>query len=240
MNSTSLFAVIRRIAAPASLCVAALGSAAVVIFLLAPLGSAAERSVALPDAAIDATLAHGASQPQTAVFSGGCFWGVQAVFEHVNGVVSATSGYSGGTMKDPSYEDVSSGSTGHAESVRVVYDPARITYGQLLKVFFSVAHDPTQLNRQGPDSGTQYRSALFYLTPEQEKIARAYTQQLDAAHVFGRPIVTQLAPLSAFYVAEGYHQDYARLHPDNPYIVINDLPKVAALKTQFPSLYRTQ
>ncbi|MGA2551049.1 MAG: peptide-methionine (S)-S-oxide reductase MsrA [Burkholderiaceae bacterium] len=195
------------------------------------------QSARLPDPKVDDALVAG--PPRTAVFSGGCFWGVQAVFEHVNGVVSATSGYSGGTVKNPTYEAVSTGTTGHAESVQVVYDPAKISYGQLLKIFFSVAHDPTQLNRQGPDTGTQYRSAVFTSSPEQEHIAHAYVEQLTAAKVYGSAIVTQIAPLSAFYPAEAYHQDYAKLHPENPYIVINDLPKVANLKSEFPSLYRS-
>ncbi|HUY03869.1 MAG TPA: peptide-methionine (S)-S-oxide reductase MsrA [Rhodocyclaceae bacterium] len=177
---------------------------------------------------------------QTAVFAGGCFWGIQAVFEHVKGVISATSGYTGGTLKNPSYEDVSTGTSGHAESVSVVYDPARISYGQLLKIFFSVAHDPTQLNRQGPDSGSQYRSAIFYGDAEQRRIAQSYIDRLQAAKVFKRPIVTQVAPLTVFYPAESYHQDYARRHPDEPYIVINDLPKVARLKADFPAWYRSE
>jgi peptide-methionine (S)-S-oxide reductase len=193
------------------------------------------QSVRLPPPALDETPAAGA--PRTVVFAGGCFWGVQAVFEHVNGVISATSGYSGGDLKNPTYEAVSTGTTGHAESVSVVYDPAKVTYGQLLQIFFSVAHDPTELNRQGPDSGTQYRSAIYTTTPEQSRIARAYIEQLDAAKVFSHPIVTQLGPLVAFYPAEAYHQDYARLHPGSMYIVVNDLPKVANLKLQFPALY---
>jgi peptide-methionine (S)-S-oxide reductase len=193
------------------------------------------QSTRLPPPAVDETQAPGA--PRTVVFAGGCFWGVQAVFEHVNGVISATSGYSGGDLKNPTYEAVSTGTTGHAESVSVVYDPAKVTYGQLLQVFFSVAHDPTELNRQGPDSGTQYRSAIYTTTPEQSRIARAYIEQLDAAKVFSHPIVTQLGPLVAFYPAEAYHQDYARLHPESMYIVVNDLPKVANLKLQFPALY---
>lgn len=198
--------------------------------------TAASAAVTIPDPAVDAPLAHARGQ-ETAVFAGGCFWGIQAVFEHVNGVIRATSGYSGGHVADPDYDLVSSGTTGHAESVEVVFDPSRITYGTLLKVFFAVAHDPTELNRQGPDDGTQYRSALFTTSPEQEKIARAYIAQLDAAHVYARPIVTQVAPFAAFYRAEAYHQDFALKHPDNAYIAINDAPKVANLKKELPALY---
>ncbi|HEY2646753.1 MAG TPA: peptide-methionine (S)-S-oxide reductase MsrA [Candidatus Acidoferrales bacterium] len=177
------------------------------------------------------------SGKQTVVLSGGCFWGIQLVYEHVKGVVSATSGYSGGTTKSPSYEMVSSGRTGHAESVKIVYDPSKITFGQLLKVFFSVAHDPTELNRQGPDEGTQYRSAIFYGDADQQRIARAYIDQLDQAKVFSHKIVTQLSPVGEFYQAEGYHQDYAIHNRMNPYIMINDLPKVDNLRKQLPDLY---
>ncbi|MGA2414119.1 MAG: peptide-methionine (S)-S-oxide reductase MsrA [Candidatus Sulfotelmatobacter sp.] len=177
------------------------------------------------------------STKQTAVVAGGCFWGIQAVFQHVKGVVSATSGYSGGTVKNPDYETVSSGSTGHAESVKIVYDPSKVTYGELLRVFFSVALDPTELNRQGPDEGTQYRSVIFYTSDEQKRIAQSYIAQLDQAKTFPRPIVTQVVPLQAFYPAEAYHQNYATLHPDNPYIVYNDAPKVANLRREFPDLY---
>lgn len=173
-----------------------------------------------------------------AVFAGGCFWGVEWVFDHVKGVKSVTSGYAGGKLASPGYEDVSSGTTGHAESVRVVYDPSQVSYGDLLRVFFSVAHDPTQLNRQGPDTGTQYRSAIFYLNDEQERIARAYIEQLTKNHAFPKPIVTEVARLNAFYPAEAYHQQYALHHPYQPYIVINDKPKVEHLKQQLPELYR--
>jgi peptide-methionine (S)-S-oxide reductase len=175
---------------------------------------------------------------ETAVFAGGCFWGVQAVFQHVHGVMSATSGYSGGTSATAEYEVVSTGQTGHAESVQVVFDPSQVSYGQLLKVFFSVAHDPTELNRQGPDTGTQYRSVIFYANDEQKRIASAYIAQLDQAKAFPRPIVTQVVPLKAFYPAEDYHQNYATLHPDNPYIAINDAPKVDHLREQLPELYK--
>ncbi|MGA7079804.1 MAG: peptide-methionine (S)-S-oxide reductase MsrA [Terriglobales bacterium] len=193
-------------------------------------------SAAVPNPAADATLATTKSE-QTAVVSGGCFWGIQAVFQHVKGVISATSGYSGGAANTAEYELVSNGDTGHAESVKIVYDPSQITYGQLLRVFFSVAHDPTELNRQGPDTGSQYRSAIFYGNDEQKKIADAYIAQLEKAKVFAHPIVTQVVALKAFYTAEAYHQDYAARHPDNPYIVYNDAPKVAHLRQEFPELY---
>jgi peptide-methionine (S)-S-oxide reductase len=175
---------------------------------------------------------------QTATVAGGCFWGIQAVFQHVKGVLSVTSGYAGGTVKNPDYETVSSGRTGHAESVQIVYDPSQVTYGELLRVFFSVAHDPTELNRQGPDEGTQYRSVIFYGNDEQKKIAEAYIAQLDQAKVYKRKIVTQVVPLQAFYPAEGYHQNYAALHPNQPYIVYNDAPKVANLRKEFPEMYK--
>ena len=193
----------------------------------------------VPAATMDAPLA-GEPGKASIVFSGGCFWGVQAVFQHVKGVVSATSGYAGGQADTAHYERVSEGDTGHAESVQVIYDPSRISLGQLLRVFFSVAHDPTQLNRQGPDSGTQYRSAIWFSNAGQQKIAAAYIQQLDAAKAFDAPIVTQLNPLPAFYPAEHYHQDYLRLHPDQLYIVINDLPKLRQLQKQFPQWYTEQ
>ena len=195
-----------------------------------------ERPGALPSPVVDEPLAATKGE-QTAVFAGGCFWGVEAVFRHVRGVKSAVSGYAGGKVVSPSYEQVSSGSTGHAESVRVVYDPSQITYGQLLRVFFSVAHDPTQLNRQGPDVGTQYRSAIFFSTPLQKRIATAYVDQLTKAKAFGRPIVTEVSALDRFNVAEDYHQDYAALHPYQPYIMIHDAPKVANLKREFAALY---
>ena len=175
---------------------------------------------------------------QTAAFAGGCFWGVQAIFQHVDGVTEAVSGYAGGTVPNPTYEQVSGGWTGHAESVRVTFDPARVSYATLLRIFFSVALDPTQVNRQGPDSGTQYRSELFVNGPEQERVARAYIAQLDQAHVFDRPIATRVDPMQAFYPAEAYHQDYLVRHPDQPYIAINDLPKVEALKALFPQVWR--
>jgi peptide-methionine (S)-S-oxide reductase len=186
--------------------------------------------------AVDAASAEGL---QTAVIAGGCFWGVQAVFQHTKGVTKAISGYAGGDKKDASYELVSSGRTGHAEAVQITYDPRVISYGKILQIFFSVAHDPTQLNRQGPDSGPQYRTEIFPQTDEQAKIAKAYVAQLDTAKVFGKPIVTKTATMkAAFYPAEAYHQDYATLHPSNPYIAINDAPKVENLKRMFPDAFR--
>jgi peptide-methionine (S)-S-oxide reductase len=173
----------------------------------------------------------------TVVFGGGCFWGVQAVFQHVNGVVTATSGYAGGNVVKPSYEQVSTGTTGHAEVVRVVYDPSKVTFTKLLDVFFTVAHDPTQLNRQGPDHGTQYRSLILYKTDAQKAATQTYIAELTKSGTYKAPIVTQVAPLNAFYVAESHHQDYATLHPDDVYIAYNDAPKVAALKKQYASLW---
>ena len=199
--------------------------------------NAADRNFSAPPPSVDASLAAGKSE-QTVVLAGGCFWGIQAVFQRVNGVISATSGYSGGSSATAQYEMVSTGDTGHAESVKITYDPSQITYGRILQIFFSVAHDPTQLNRQGPDEGTQYRSAIFYNGDEQKRIGEAYISQLDHAKVFARPIVTQVVPLKALYPAEAYHQDYATRHPDNPYIVYNDAPKVEHLRERFPELYK--
>jgi peptide-methionine (S)-S-oxide reductase len=220
------------------------GKIAVLIVIFAFAGTlgwnranAASHSSALPDPVVDAPLAASTGE-QTAVVSGGCFWGIQAVFQHVKGVKNATSGYSGGAASTAEYEVVSTGKTGHAESVKITFDPAQISYGQLLKVFFSVAHDPTELNRQGPDTGSQYRSAIFYGNDEQEHIAEAYIAQLEQAKAFRHPIVTQVVPLKAFYPAEAYHQNYATLHPDNPYIAINDAPKVEHLRKEFPDLYK--
>ena len=187
-----------------------------------------------PEAASPATEAG----VQTAVFAGGCFWGVDAVFKHVKGVSEVESGYAGGNADTAQYEKVSEGDTGHAEAVRVRFNPAQVTYQQLLHVFFSVAHDPTQLNRQGPDSGSQYRSAIFYTDAEQQKVTQSYIQQLTAAHTFSKPIVTQVVLLKAFYPAEKYHQNYLALHPNQPYIVFNDMPKLANLHKQFPALYQ--
>ncbi|HUB31338.1 MAG TPA: peptide-methionine (S)-S-oxide reductase MsrA [Terracidiphilus sp.] len=181
-----------------------------------------------------------ASHPgkETAVFAGGCFWGTQSVFERVKGVIDTTVGYSGGAKETATYDQVTTETTGHAESVRIDYDPSKITYGQLLRVFFSVAHDPTQLNRQGPDVGPSYRSVIFYANDDQKRVTDAYIAQLNAAHVFARPIVTQVVPLKGFYDAEHYHQHYADLNPDNPYILVCDRPKIAALRQQFPELFQ--
>jgi peptide-methionine (S)-S-oxide reductase len=175
---------------------------------------------------------------QTVVVAGGCFWGIQNVFEHVKGVVNATSGYAGGNAKTANYETVSGGNSGHAESLKVVFDPSVVSLETLLKVFFSVAHDPTQLNRQGPDVGTQYRSVIFYANDEQKRVVEATISQLTQSKVYSRPIVTQVVPLQGFYAAETYHQDYAIVHPTEPYIVYNDLPKVDHLRAKFPELYR--
>jgi peptide-methionine (S)-S-oxide reductase len=213
-----------------------LGFAVVAVLAVGLMMAARTDGVAVPPAAVDAPLAPGQAS-RTAVLSGGCFWGVQAVYQHVRGVTRALSGYAGGAASTASYEVVESGRTGHAESVQITYDPGRVTYGQLLRVFFSVAHDPTTLNRQGPDEGTQYRSAIFFQDAEQERIARAYIAQLDQAHVFRNPIVTEVTKLPGFYTAEDYHQHYATLHPHDPYIVVNDAPKVANLRSLFPELY---
>lgn len=214
-----------------------LGGAALILVLFALTRTTASKSAPFPDPAVDDPLAS-ASAIRSVVVAGGCFWGVQAVYQHVNGVISATSGYSGGEVKNPSYEAVCTGRTGHAESVRVVFDPAKVSFGQILKVFFSVAHDPTEVNRQGPDSGTQYRSAIFYEGEDQLRITRAYIEQINQAKIFRRPIATQVLPLDQFYQAEAYHQDYATKHPYEPYIAINDLPKVDALRKQLPGLYK--
>jgi peptide-methionine (S)-S-oxide reductase len=204
--------------------------------LFAAAAVSAASAAPLPAPAVDIPAAS-VKAPQTAVFAGGCFWGVEAVFRHVKGVSRAVSGYAGGMLVQPSYEQVGSGRTGHAESVEITYDPAQVSYGQLLAVFFSVAHDPTQLDRQGPDIGTQYRSAIFYVNDDQKRVAEAYIAQLDKAKTFDSPIVTQVAKLPAFYPAEGYHQNYLALHPAQPYIVVHDLPKLAALQKEWPELY---
>ncbi len=201
------------------------------------LAGAADRTYDVPTAAVDEPLAS-SKGTQSLVVAGGCFWGVDAVFKHVRGVTAVTSGYAGGEKATADYETVSTGTTGHAESVRIVYDPSQVTVGQLLRVYFSVAHDPTALNRQGPDHGTQYRSAIFFADAGQKRVADAYIAQLNAAKVYRAPIVTQVAPLKAFYPAEDYHQNYLALHPMQPYIVINDAPKVEALKTKFPQIWR--
>lgn len=193
-------------------------------------------AAALPGPAVDTPLSPKKSV-ETAVLAGGCFWGVEAVFKHVKGVTQVTSGYSGGTAESARYEIVSSGATGHAEAVRVSYDPSQVTYGRLLRVFFSVAHNPTELNRQGPDVGTQYRSAIFFSSDEQKKVAQAYIAQLNTSKAFPRPIATEVVALKTFYEAEAYHQDYVARNPTQPYIVIHDLPKVSNLQRQFPELY---
>ncbi|MGD0631166.1 MAG: peptide-methionine (S)-S-oxide reductase MsrA [Terracidiphilus sp.] len=200
-------------------------------------GCRAAAKTPVPPATQDQALTQSPGK-QTAVFAGGCFWGTQSVFERVKGVIATTAGYAGGSADTATYDQVTTETTGHAESVKVIYDPSKITYGQLLRVFFSVAHDPTQLNRQGPDEGTSYRSAIFYTSDEQRKISQEYIAQLDAAHVFAKPIVTQVTPLKGFYDAESYHQDYALHNPDNPYILVCDRPKVEALKAEFPELFK--
>lgn len=200
-------------------------------------GASAESAIKLPPPLVDVA-PQASTRSQTAVFAGGCFWGVQAVFQHTRGVLQAVSGYAGGTRESADYESVSSGATGHAESVQVTFDPNQISFGKLMQIYFSVAHDPTQLNRQGPDRGTQYRSAVFYSNAEQQQIAQHYIDQLDKAHAFASKIVTQLKPNGGFYPAEAYHQNYATLHPDAGYITTFDLPKIAHLKAFFPDVYR--
>jgi peptide-methionine (S)-S-oxide reductase len=209
---------------------------ATVAGLLGCSAKAAAPKAPIPAAQVDVALS-AAGGRQTAVFAGGCFWGTQAVFERLKGVISTTVGYSGGSAATATYDQVTTETTGHAESVEVVYDPSRLTYGQLLRIFFSVAHDPTQLNRQGPDEGPSYRSAIFYSNPDQKRIAEAYIAQLNAAKTFSGPIVTQVVPLKGFYRAEDYHQDYALKHPGDPYILVCDRPKIEALKQQFPELF---
>jgi len=214
-------------------CAAALGALAIATFAVAP-SRAAEEAVIIPPPATDVAAA---SDIQTAVIAGGCFWGVQGVFQHTAGVVNAVSGYAGGSKATADYNMVSMGTTGHAEAVEIKYDPKKISYGKILQIFFSVVHDPTQLNRQGPDTGTQYRSAIFTTNDEQKKVAEAYIAQLNAAKVYKKPIVTKLGPLEAFYAAEAYHQDYLTLHPNQPYIAYNDIPKVENLKKIFAENY---
>lgn len=213
-----------------------LGVLGVLVWQAPPQAAAA--TVGIPAPAVDAPRAAGPLQ--TAVLSGGCFWGMQGVFEHVKGVRQVLAGYSGGSQGTAHYEIVSTGTTGHAESVQITFDPAQVSYGQILQVFFSVAHDPTELNHQGPDEGTQYRSEIWYASPDQKRIATAYIAQLDKAHVFASRIVTRVDPLKGFFRAEGYHQDYLVHNPDNPYIVYNDLPKIAALRRTFPALYQNR
>ena len=216
-----------------SLCAAVIGALAITAFAVAP-SRAAEDAVIIPAPAADVPASDGV---ETVVVAGGCFWGVQGVFQHTAGVVNAVSGYAGGSKSTADYNMVSTGTTGHAESVEVKYDPKKISYGKILQIFFSVAHDPTQLNRQGPDSGTQYRSAIFTTTDEQKKVTDAYIGQLNAAKVYKKPIVTKVGPLEGFYPAEAYHQDYLTLHPTQPYIAYNDIPKVENLKKIFAANY---
>ncbi len=217
-----------------------LGLPAAALLLIAARATHAER-VSLPDPALNLAVASPTGTQtgsQTAVLAGGCFWGLEAVFEHVKGVTNVVSGYTGGTASTAQYERVSTGTTGHAESVKITYNPAQVSYGQLLKVYFAVAHDPTQLNRQEVDTGTQYRSAIFFENERQKQTAQAYINQLNGAHVFKSPIVTQLSPLKDFYAAEDYHQDFIRRNPSYPYVVVQDLPKLKQLQTQFPTLYK--
>jgi peptide-methionine (S)-S-oxide reductase len=216
-----------------SLCAAAVGALAISSVFVAP-SFAAEEAVMLPAPAMDAKPADGL---QTVVVAGGCFWGVQGVFQHTNGVVNAVSGYAGGDKSTANYTAISSGTTGHAESVQIKYDPQKISYGKILQIYFSVVHDPTQLNRQGPDSGTQYRSEIFATTAEQKQVADAYIAQLNAAKVYKKPIVTKVGSLAGFFPAEAYHQDYLTLHPNQPYIAYNDIPKVENLKKIFAENY---
>ncbi|MCX7318083.1 MAG: peptide-methionine (S)-S-oxide reductase MsrA [Hyphomicrobiales bacterium] len=212
---------------------AAAGAAVIAAVAIAP-SFASEEAVVIPAPAMDVQAASGM---QTVVIAGGCFWGVQGVYQHTKGVVSAVSGYSGGAKSTANYNAIGTGTTGHAEAVEVKYDPSKISYGKILQIYFSVVHDPTQLNRQGPDSGTQYRSEIFATTPEQKKVAEAYIAQLNAAKVYKKPIATKLGMLQAFYPAEAYHQDYLTLHPKQPYIVYNDLPKIENLKKIFAENY---
>ena len=223
----------RRPLSRISMYAAALGLLAFTAIKVAP-SLAAEDAVVIPPPAVDVQNASGI---QTAVLAGGCFWGVQGVFQHTAGVVNAVSGYAGGSKMTANYSTVSTGTTGHAESVEIKFDPKKISYGKILQIFFSVAHDPTQLNRQGPDSGTQYRSAIFTTSDDQKKVADAYIAQLNAAGVYKKPIVTKVGPLDGFFAAEAYHQDYLTLHPTQPYIAYNDIPKVENLKKLFASNY---
>jgi peptide-methionine (S)-S-oxide reductase len=221
--------------------VPALAIATLLVLVAVRLGilpSSAETVRVVPAPAVD--ISAGPATAETAVLAGGCFWGVQGVFQHVEGVTSAVSGYAGGAKETADYDKVGSGRTGHAEAVRIAYDPRKITFGRLLQIYFSVAHDPTELNRQGPDVGPQYRSTIFPANDEQARVAKAYIEQLDLAKIFGAKIVTTIEPGRAFYPAEAYHQDYLTLHPNHPYIVINDLPKVAALKRLFAQSYRAE
>ncbi|GGD96005.1 peptide methionine sulfoxide reductase MsrA [Aureimonas endophytica] len=233
MPSSHLPLLRRRIALPLGLALA-LGLGGLGLALHPPAAVAAEEAFVLPKPALDAK----AGGPQTALFAGGCFWGVQGVFQHVKGVTRAVSGYAGGKTADPTYEEVSTGTTGHAETVKVEFDPSVVSYGELLRIYFSVAHDPTQLNRQGPDHGTQYRSAVFPVNDEQKRVAEAYIAELDKAGIYKAKIVTTTSPASGFTPAEAYHQDFLANNPSYPYIVYNDLPKVENLKRLFPEDYR--
>jgi peptide-methionine (S)-S-oxide reductase len=235
MEQTMYRIVLNARRARQALTAAALVAAAA--FLLPATRTSAETPRALPAPVIDE--APRKAGPEVAVFAGGCFWGVQGMFEHVKGVTRAVSGYAGGSVVNPGYEQVSTGTTGHAESVSVTFDPTQISYGELLRIFFAVALDPTQVDRQGPDWGTQYRSALFVSGPDQERVARGYIAQLESAHAFSRPIATRVEPAGPFYPAEAYHQDYLEHHPDAPYIAINDMPKVRGLQTLFPAHWRS-
>jgi peptide-methionine (S)-S-oxide reductase len=214
------------------------GTLAVAVVALGILPSSAESAKVVPPPAVDAPAGQSASA--VVVLAGGCFWGVQGVFQHVEGVTSAVSGYAGGAKDTASYDKVTSGRTGHAEAVRVTYDPSKVSLGRLLQIYFSVVHDPTQLNRQGPDVGTQYRSTIFPTNDEQARVAKAYIGQLDQARVYSAKVVTTIEPGQTFYPAEGYHQDYMTLHPRQPYIAMHDLPKVDALKRLFPAAYRAE
>ena len=213
---------------------AAIAALAIIALHFTP--TMAETARAIPAPVIDEQ--SGQATSEVAILAGGCFWGVQGVFQHVDGVTNAVSGYTGGDKKTAEYQTVSTGTTGHAELVRITFDPRKISYGKLLQIYFSVAHDPTELNRQGPDTGTQYRSAIFPTTAEQARVAKAYIDQLSQAHVFNAAIVTRIEPDRTFYPAEAYHQDYLTRHPNNPYIVYNDLPKVEGLQRMYPALYR--
>ena len=218
----------------------ALALTGVFLFVLQPGAVVAQAPpVSVPAPSIDETVAPGVTT-DIAVFAGGCFWGVQGVYQHVNGVTNAVSGYAGGSKATAEYETVGTGRTGHAESVQIEFDPHVVSYGRLLQIFFAVAHDPTELNRQGPDTGTQYRSTIFPTSAEQERVARAYVAELDRAHVFGKPIATTFEMGKTFYPAEGYHQDFLTLNPNYPYIVYNDLPKIAELNRLFPANYRAK
>jgi peptide-methionine (S)-S-oxide reductase len=220
------------------LSLATVASAYGLIHLISATSSSSSTTTAIfPDPAVDISTTSTGTE-QTAVFAGGCFWGMEGVFEHVKGVSGVVTGYAGGSAESAHYNAVSSGITAHAESVEVTYDPSQVSYGQLLKIYFAVAHDPTQLNRQGPDVGEQYRSAIFFANDEQKQVAQAYINQLNQANIFDRPIVTQLTPLDRFYAAEDYHQNFIDRNPYNPYVIIHDLPQIAQLQQQFPEMYQ--